>query len=73
MGRCGDSCGLAADWRCKPMPDDTKHQPLALRVNDAAAACGVGRDELYAAHKRGDLVFRYPTSRPVIEVRELER
>lgn len=51
----------------------TKAPPLALRVNDAAAACGVGRDELYAAHKRGDLVFRYPTSRPVIEIHELQR
>jgi len=50
-----------------------KAPPLALRVDDAAAACGVGRDLLYAAHKRGDLVFRYPTSRPVIEVHELQR
>lgn len=48
-------------------------EPLAYRVNDAAKACGVGRDELYAAAKRGDLVFRYPTARPVIEAHELRR
>ena len=54
-------------------PVEPAPEPLAYRVNDAAAACGVGRDELYAAARRGDLVFRYPTSRPVIERRELER
>lgn len=48
-------------------------EPLAYRVDAAAAACGVGRDVLYAAAKRGDLVFRYPTSWPVIEAHELKR
>lgn len=57
----------------RSMPEKPTIPTLAPRVNDAAAACGVGRDELYAAYKRGDLVFRYPTPRPVIEVRELER
>ena len=45
----------------------------AWRVDDAAAAYGVSRDVLYAAARNGDLVFRYPTSRPVIDDDEMQR
>jgi len=45
----------------------------AWRVDDAAAHYGVSRDVLYAAKKAGDLVFRYPTSRPVIDDSEMQR
>lgn len=71
------AAGALADWLrtgdARSMPEKPPIPTLALRINDAAAACGVGRDEMYAAFKRGDLVFCYPTSRPVIEVRELDR
>lgn len=44
---------------------------LAMTIDDAAAASGVSAKVIRRAISRGDLVPRYPTSRPVLLVDEL--
>ena len=44
----------------------------AYTLAEAAAVCGVGLTVIKEAADRGELVKRYPTSRPVILADELE-
>ena len=39
---------------------------IAYTVAEAAAACGVSEPVIRRAQAKGDLVYHYPTSRPVI-------
>ena len=39
---------------------------IAYTVSEAAAACGVSEPVIRRAQAKGDLVYHYPTSRPVI-------
>lgn len=44
---------------------------LAYTIAEAAEACGVSEPIIRRAIRKGDLVPRYPTSRPVIPADEL--
>lgn len=44
----------------------------AYTLAEAAAVCGVGLTVIKEACDRGDLIKRYPTSRPVILADELD-
>lgn len=46
---------------------------LALTVPDAARVTGTSRDVLDAARLAGRLTYRYPSSKPVIQLEELIR
>lgn len=46
--------------------------PIAYNVVDAARACGVSDVVLRRAIRSGELIARYPTSRPVILRTDLE-
>lgn len=47
-------------------------KPIAYNVTKAAEQAGVSVDVIRQAIKNGDLIARYPTSRPVIQRSELE-
>lgn len=44
---------------------------LAVTIDEAATACGVSRDVIKRALRAGELIARYPSSRPVIPMDEL--
>ncbi|GAA3699385.1 hypothetical protein GCM10022377_10480 [Zhihengliuella alba] len=44
---------------------------IAYTVEQAASAVGVSKDIIRAHIKRGNLVARYPSSRPIISAQEL--
>lgn len=44
---------------------------LALSIPDAAAVTGTSRDTLDAARASGKLTYRYPTTKPVVLVKDL--
>lgn len=46
---------------------------LALTVPDAARVCGTSRAVLDTARLAGRLTYRYPSSKPVIQLEELVR
>ncbi|WP_102157663.1 helix-turn-helix domain-containing protein [Zhihengliuella halotolerans] len=46
-------------------------EKLAYTIEEAAGVVGVSKDTIRAHIKRGDLVARYPSSRPVIAADEL--
>ena len=45
--------------------------PLAYTIQEAAASCGVSEKTIRRAMANGDLIAKYPTSRPVIPADEL--
>lgn len=45
---------------------------LALTLNESAEACGVSKWAIEEAIRRGELVPRYPNSKPVIRVVDLD-
>lgn len=45
---------------------------IAYTIAEAAAACGVSEPVIRRAIRKGDLVPRFPTSRPVIPADELD-
>ncbi|MFI8413748.1 hypothetical protein ACIGB6_14940 [Paeniglutamicibacter gangotriensis] len=47
-------------------------EKMAFTVQEAAAAYGVSTDTIRANIKAGNLIARYPTSRPVIGADELQ-
>jgi hypothetical protein len=44
---------------------------IAVTIDEAAALVGVSRDVIKRALRSGELIARYPTSRPVIFIDEL--
>lgn len=44
----------------------------ALTVQSAAKAYGVSMDTIRANIKAGNIIARYPTSRPVISIKEMD-
>lgn len=44
----------------------------AFNVQEAAALCGISADVVRAAIRRGDLIAKYPSSRPIILAAELD-
>ncbi|MEA5453253.1 helix-turn-helix domain-containing protein [Sinomonas sp. JGH33] len=44
----------------------------AFNVQQAAELCGVSPDVIRRAIARGDLIARYPSSRPIVEASELD-
>ena len=50
------------------MSTETKQ---AYTVQEAAKAYGVSTDTIRSSIKRGDLVAKYPTSRPIIGAEEM--
>lgn len=44
---------------------------IAYTVAEAAAACGVSEPVIRRAQAKGDIVYHYPTSRPVILAEDL--
>jgi len=43
-----------------------KAEKIAYTVGEAALACGVSEPVIRRAQAKGDIVYHYPTSRPVI-------
>jgi hypothetical protein len=44
---------------------------IAYTIPEAAVACGVSEPVIRRAHAKGDIVYHYPTSRPVIMADDL--
>lgn len=46
-------------------------EPLSLRVDQIAEATGISERVIWDAIRDGNLVARYPTTRPVVPVEEV--